>query len=362
MNPRILIHLLLCCAVVGLLLAGCSGNSEDPVGGKDTEVTVKAVTSAPNQADIVNDPMWDDVDVASIRVGDDSTYTNYFGVGIVRVQAMQDGENVYMRFNWSDSSKATTPGLWEWNVPGQNPTFSQRLDTVKNKFGNFAFSGTEKEEQLWENEDVFSIFFGTGNGTVGANCALTCHTGDVDSTLKQHYTQGNGNIDCWVWRAGRTDPFSVAEDYYWRDNGKYDDYDSVSHQLYVRNGLTGENITSPRLMHTSGQAYQGTILQAPDTTTFLLVGEPWSDGDHIPGYIHFPGFRAGNDSRWDVNAKSEYDPQLGRWNLVLWRSLVAPHPADDVTFTVGQSYQATLAIMKNTQKRHSGSQPFTIKF
>ncbi|MGB5107007.1 MAG: ethylbenzene dehydrogenase-related protein [Candidatus Zixiibacteriota bacterium] len=364
MNPRILIHLLISSFVAGLLLIGCGSDDPPPVGGTDNEVVVKAVTSAPNLGDIVNDPVWDDVDVASIRVGADSIYTDYFGVGVVRVQAIQDGANVYMRFNWVDANKTDQPGRWLFDVPGQSSAFSQLLDTVKNKFGNFAYSSLEKEQQLWENEDVLSIFFSMGNGSVGANCALTCHSADGDTTFtgREHFTQGNGNIDCWVWRAGRTDPYSVAEDYYWRDNGKYDDYDSLIDNLYLRNSLTSDNVSDPRLMHINGSEYTGSLLEATDTTTLLYIGQAWERGDGLPGYIHFPGFRATNASRWDVNAKSEFDPQMGRWNLVLWRSLAAPHSGDDVTFTVGNSYEATLAIMKNTQKRHSGSQPFTIKF
>ena len=361
MNPRVLIHLLILSFVAGLLFVGCSDKSEDPVDGTDNEVIVKAVTTAPNLADIVNDPVWDNVDIASIRVGADSTYTNYFGVGIVRVQAIQDGDNVYMRFNWSDSSMTNSPGRWKWNLPGQDPTFSQEMDTVKNKFGNFAYNSEERFQQLWENEDVLSIFFGLGNGTVGANCALTCHYGDADTTNddKEHYTQGNGNIDAWVWRAGRTDPMGVAEDFFWTDNSKYDHFDAP---LYIRNAISSDNVSSPRLMHTTGRQFTGNLLFATDTTTLVLFGEVWTDGDGIPGYVHFNNFRTGNSSRYDVNAMSAYDPQLGRWNVVLWRSLAAPHFDDDVTFTVGQSYQATLAIMKNTLQRHSGSQPFTIKF
>ncbi len=361
MNPKLLIHLLLGCLITGALAIGCSGEDEDPVGGRDHEVIVQAVTTPPNTADIVNDPVWEGVDVASIVVGEDSTYTDYFGTGVVRVQAIQDGEYVYMRFNWSDSSKTDQPGRWIWEIPGQSAAFSQKLDTVKNKFGNFALTGEERNRQLWVNEDVLSIFFEVGNGSVKANCALTCHTADTDTTKRPHYTQGNGNIDCWVWRAGRTEPLGIAEDYFWRDDGRFD---AFSRPLYGRNSrdTTIDINTDPRLMHTTGRNYTGNLLFDVDTTTLLLFGEGWTAQDGVPGYIHFSNFNEGASSRYDVKAKAEYDPQLGRWNLVLWRTLVAPHSEDDVTFEIGQSYEATLAVMKSTALRHSGSQPFTMKF
>lgn len=360
MNRKSLVFLFAASLFTGLLLVGCGDDDGGPVGGNDKEVIVKAVTTAPNLADIVNDPVWDDVDVASIRVGEDSTYTNYFGVGVVRVQAIQDGENVYMRFNWSDSSKTDQPARWIFARPGGSDAFSQVMDTVKNKFGNFAYSTAEREQQLWENEDVLALFFDVGNGSVKANCALTCHS-DIDKeVLPTHYTQGNGNIDSWVWRAGRTEPFGVAEDYYWRDDGKVDGDSAVT--LYRRNAISSSNISEPRVMHTSGRNFTGAVLNSADTTTFLLVGQNWQALDAIPGYVHYSEALTNNSSRYDVKSKAEYDPQLGRWNLVLWRRLVAPNPAEDVTFTVGQSYESTLAVMKNTLQRHSGSQPFTIKF
>lgn len=361
MNPKSLIHLLLASLIACTFLNGCGSSNEDPVGGVDKEVTVKAVSTAPNLADIVNDPVWDDVDVASIRVGADSTFTDYFGVGIVRVQAIQDGEYVYMRFNWSDSSKSDSPARWLFDRPGALHVWSQALDTVKNKFGNFAYSATEKNQQRWENEDVLALFFDMEGSSANANCALTCHMDVPDSTLPTHYTQGNGPIDSWIWRAGRTGSFGIAEDYCWRDNSKYDAFDIP---LYVRNSKFGtyDEDDEPRLMHTNGGNYEGALLLAPDTVAMQLLEQGWATGKGVSGYVYFPNFKDGQNSRYDVSAKSEYDPQLGRWNLVLWRKLVAPNASDDVTFEVGHSYDATLAIMKNTLQRHSGSQPFTIKF
>ncbi|MBK7090736.1 MAG: hypothetical protein IPH59_03290 [bacterium] len=361
MNRKSLVYLFMSSLLAGLLIVGCGSEDDGPVGGVDTEVVVEAVSTAPNLTDIVNDPVWDDVDVASIRFGADSTYTDYFGVGVVRIQAIQDGDNVYMRFNWSDSSKTEKPARWIFARPGGSDAFSQVMDTAKNKFGNFAYSPAEREQQLWENEDVLSIFFEAGTGgSVGANCALTCHSDIPKEELPTHYTQGNGNIDCWIWRAGRTEPFGVAEDYYWRDNGKVDGDSAVT--LYRRNARSESVVTEPRVMHTTGRNFTGDILNAVDTMTFQLVDQGWVAGDGIPGYVYYPEALTTNSSRYDVKSMAEYDPQLGRWNLVLWRALAAPNGSEDVTFTAGQSYEATLAIMRNTLQRHSGTQPFTIKF
>lgn len=341
------------------VIVGC-GEDEPPVTGigGDREVKIQAVTQAPNLADIVNDPVWAGVDEASIWVGADTSYGAYFGVGVVRVKGIQDGNNVYLRFNWVDSSETKRPGRWYFG--GDTDPIFQVTDTVRGLNGNLLLNQQESKRQLWENEDALALFLDFGNnGSEGADCATTCHFRDDDTAKATHFTTGGGNIDGWIWRAGRTDPFDIAEDYFW---GLEQSFDQFSNALYGRNALTGNDETDPRMMHITGRNYRGEQLFTQDTIPFVFVGQNWQPGDFISGYIFNQAFNTGTTSRYDVNAQSEYDPQLSRWTLVLWRTLAAPNPAEDVAFATGQSYEATLAVMRNNLQRHSGSQPFTLKF
>ncbi|MCC6964265.1 MAG: hypothetical protein IT585_13510 [candidate division Zixibacteria bacterium] len=360
MNLRKLLSLGLAVVLAGFMMIGCGKDDEPVVGaGGDREVKVAAVTTPPNTGDIINDPVWDDIDIASIWIGTDSAYGSYFGPGVVRVQAIQDGQNLYMRFNWVDSSETKKPGHWIFQ---EGPTpFLQVTDTIKGKNGNQLLNIGERLRNLWENEDALALFIDYGNnGSERANCGSTCHLNTPNDIGETHYTTGGGNIDCWIWRAGRTDPFGIAEDFFWGAQQKYDQFDVALYQRNARDLDT--NFSEPRLMHTSGPLFTGDQLFTQDTTLLMFVGQNWQPGDHISGYIYNQAFNTGNKSRYDVNAQAEYDAQMSRWNLVLWRTLAAPNPAEDVAFEAGHSYEATLAIMRQNMQRHSGSQPFTLKF
>ncbi len=364
LKPQNLLTLL--ALFVALLLVGCGDDEGPTVDGTDSEINVALVSTPPAMGNMPSDPVWDNIDQASIRVGTDSVYMNYQGPGIVRVKALTDGSNVYFRFDWSDSSETIDPGRWYFNSSGTGSVFELEVDTIRDQNGNITLSAPERFAQAWEDEDVVAMFIDYGNnGSEGANCASTCHTAEeVNGIGERHYTTGGGNIDCWVWRAGRTDPLGIAEDYFWGPNRKYDSYD---HELYFRNTIAPDSldpfVSDPAWMHTDSSDYQGLVLFSDDTTKIDFADAVgWQAGDGVPGWITNSDYMTGNTSRYDVKAESLYDPQINAWIVVLWRSLAAPNASEDVTFQLGQEYEATLAIMRNTNLRHSGSQPFTIKF
>lgn len=360
MMSRHVLLLTLSIATALLVLAACGGDEDPLIDKGNREIIVARVSTPPNLQAVVADPVWDDAGVkeTSVWLGTDSAYTNYFGPAVLRVKAITDGTNIYFRFDWKDPTKTLQPGRWFWNIIAQRP-FAQVLDTVRNTLGNFAYDAAERARQLWENEDVLAVFFDYGNnGSERANCAKTCHPADERNSIgSRHWTTGGGNIDCWVWRSGRTDPFGIAEDYFWGAERKYDSYNV---ELYIRNSIAdSDENTDARWMHVDGTAFKGDILYTEDTTAIIRSEDfGWQDGDGVPGYIYN---RPDNSSRYDVKAQSLYDPQLGVWQVVLWRTLAAPNPSEDVTFTLGGQYEATFAVMRNTLQKHSGSQPITIK-
>ena len=103
-----------------------------------------------------------------------------------------------------------------------------------------------------------------------------------------------------------------------------------------------------------------------DTVTLDLADTNvvWESDDGVPGYMLTTNWKPNPfaaTSRYDVEARSEFDPQAGSWTVVLWRKLSTGN-SDDFDLVAGEEYKFTLAIMDHTNNYHSGSQVMTIKF
>lgn len=385
MTDRILRLWPLFLVLIAVGLMSCS--SSDPVvetGGKN-EVTVKYVSTAPDTAEIINDDVWDGVSVASIRVGLDPLYTDQFGAKIVRTQAVSDNEYVYLKLNWGDDTQSDRPGYWSYHETGDiwtqnwkqiitsivdttyDTTYIPPSDTLvdTNVVTIKDTTGIEEINLLnprWEKEDNFAIIWDNGsNGTEGANCATMCH--EVAS-LDTMYLTGGGDVDVWVWRAGRTDPLGLADDMYWSQDLEFDDF-SQNHSSWQRNARSQQEETDPKWSHVDGHDYHGKFLYAADTVTLdfaTLVN--WREGDGIPGYVldrDLKPSESAKTSRYDVKAKSEYDPITKSWTVVLWRKLDTGNN-DDFVFEQGKQYKMSFAVMDHTVNAHSGSTVITMKF
>jgi hypothetical protein len=385
MTDRILRLWPLFLVLIAVGLMSCS--SSDPLvetGGKN-EVTVKYVTTAPDTSDILNDDVWDGVPIVSIRVGLDPLYTDQFGAKIVRTQAVSDNENVYLKLNWGDSTQSDKPGYWSFHETGDvwtqnwtltitsikdttyDTTYIPPSDTIvdTNVVSIEDTTGFEEINLLnprWEKEDNFAIIWDNGsNGTEGANCATMCHEVDQLDTM---YLTGGGDVDVWVWRAGRTDPLGLADDMFWSQDLAFDDF-SQNHSSWQRNARSQSEETDPKWSHVDGAAYHGSFLFAADTVTldFATLAD-WKEGDGIPGYVldrDLKPSESAKTSRYDVKARSEYDPITNSWSVVLWRKLDTGNN-DDFVFEQGKQYKMSFAVMDHTVNAHSGSAVITIKF
>lgn len=373
--------------LVAMLFAGImvSCSDDDPVveTGGENRIVVTYVSTAPDTADIVNDDVWDNVAVSSIRAGLKEIYADQFGPKVIRTQAVSDNEYIYFRFNWTDDSESNKPGYWSyhttdvpWTQNGieiirtdidttwdstQTPPVVVAIDTTADTLYSEVVNLLNPR---WEKEDIFSMIWDNGsNGAEGANCATMCHrVGGLDTM----YLTGGGYVDLWVWRAGRTDPLGLADDMLWdTDTRNYDDF-SQNRASWQRNSRNqSQEESDPKWSHRDGKDYHGTFLFTEDTVTldFATLVE-WRDGDGVPGYILEKDLKpseAAKTSRYDVKARSEFDPGSGTWTLVLWRKLNTGND-DDFVFTEGESYTTTLAIMDHTDNFHSGSEPITVVF
>jgi hypothetical protein len=343
--------------ILAVMFSSCSKDKPVIDTGSTGILSVKSVSTSPDTADIINDPIWDQAEEASIRVGEDADYTNALKLGIVKTKAVADSAYIYMRFDWRDSTMSIRPGYWTYLVGEDCLVWSQNTDSNCTVTVNAV-------NPRWENEDVLGLLIDMGNnGAEKADCFTTCHAlADTSDIGYQHYTTGDGNIDGWVWRAGRSDPLGLADDQCWGPKSQIRREDSYTAESSLRNTLYSDDPSEPKWMNNSGHTFAGNFLFSPDTMLVDITAD-WQRHDGIPGYMLNTNWNVGNTSRYDIKAKSSYDDQLKRWTIVMWRRLTTPYTAEDVNFKDGRKeYQATLVIMDHAFERHSGSKPFIIKF
>jgi hypothetical protein len=343
--------------IVAVMSSSCSKDKGViNTSAKDT-LYVKSVSTSPDTADIINDPVWDEAEEFSIRIGESKDYTNDLKLGVVRTKAVADTAYIYMRFYWLDSTMSVRPGYWTHEMSTNCDVWTQNTDT----------NCTKEPDALnprWENEDVLGLLIDMGNnGVEKANCATTCHSvADTSDIGYQHYTTGDGNIDAWVWRAGRSNPLGLADDQCWGPKGQTHREDSYTEEPYLKNRVGSTDPGEPKWMHRTGPTFADPFLFASDTV-MLDMTLNWQPRDGVPGYVLNNSWNTGNTSRYDIKAKSLYDDQFKRWTIVMWRRLTTPYTTEDVNFKDGRKeFQATLAITNHAFIRHSGSKPFTIKF
>lgn len=352
----VLIGLMAFC-VTAIALTSCSDDKGTiSTAAKDT-LYVKAVSTSPDTTQILTDVLWDDIEEVSIRIGEDKNYTNDLKLGIVRAKAMVDSAYIYLWFNWRDSTESVRPGYWTHlaypvSVCPDLELWSQNADSL---------SCSEVDNLLsprWENEDVLALLIDMGNnGTERAGCNTTCHAdADTNDAGYRHYTTGDGNIDGWVWRAGRMNPLGLVDDQLWGPKSQTRRDDSYQAAAFEKNIESGR----PKWMHNNGTS-DSVVFLFDVNSIDMVLGANWKAKDGLPGYRLNTHWNVGNTSRYDIKCKSSYSNADKRWTVVMWRRLETPYPAEDVNLKDGRkNYQATLAVMDHAISRHSGSKPFTI--
>lgn len=394
-------YLLVILIAVGLTaFPGC----EDPGPSGSTIIYDRVVVYNSDAVPPMNDPasnIWNDAVVSYLRIGDTTAgYTSDFGNRLIFVQALKAAGRLYLKAEWSDLEFDARP---EYIVHNRDSAYIPTGDTI---FDTIDFSLPVTVDTLVQydttvdtswmrqsdfvlsiivdtitdpddtniiigfdtissnsgyDQDRFAIMWDVGdNGAEGADCAGMCHD-LADTSVLGHrmYTTGGGHVDVWHWQAAAADPVLLAQDEYWSDQGR--EIDVTVKPMAVSN-YDSLN-TRPLNMHVNDTAFTGRFLHADEAVAFqpVTAGFEWPDNYRMPGYVVDDN---ASGSIADVSSYSRWNQTLGRWTIVLSRSLATGN-ADDIDFSAisaGDSVMVTIAVMDNTNRLHSGTIPFYIIF
>ena len=248
------------------------------------------------------------------------------GVGVT-LNAMADGQYLYLSASWADETESIQKK--EWSYDGS--AWSQ--------------SG---------NEDRFAFIWDMGlNGSDGANCATMCHDGMATN---------NGNVDVWHWKAARGNALGFTDDKYFNnilgdDGGRHGDPGTSA---YSDNADDGSGLPS---FMASGDPGANNSFLAKDAATLAAFdpynaisphtyaeaiafdnGTSFSSGNVIPGYV----LRNPAGDRASVQSAGKYES--GVWTVEFRRA----YTGSDYDFEVvpGSSVEFTHEIFDNTGGGH----------
>ncbi len=319
-------------AVASLTFWGCNSNS---TSSSFNGIKVATVTTGPDIDGNGNDAAWNSADSYTVTTGESTAYQNAFGPIDVTFKAVQDGEYVYFLASWADATENVDKNQWHYD----NTT------------------GTWEKEG---NEDRIYFMWDTGlNGTEGADCSSMCHVPDPGKM----WTTGGGWVDVWHWKAARTNPVNLADDKYFdgnhldngeeaEDGGRHGDAKTIG--SYSNNNDNGMPEYSGPI--TDGH-YIIIVAGADESSLTQFENNADTQALTIPGYIVNEN---ADGSRADVTAKGVWSN--GVWTVELKRKLDTGHAGDDVIFTAGNTYQASIAVADNSGGSHSGTFPVDVKF
>lgn len=347
-------------AVFGLW-TGCEDPGPIELGNTSisNRVLVTAVNHEPPMDDLRNS-IWDSVVTGAITVSGDSLDTTY--AGPVYIKAIKTADRLFIRAEWTDGSRSIRPNgiIYTMSITGDslNPDTSfawiqdSSLQIVVTPSGNVLYQ---------HDQDRLAIMWDAGdNGTERANCATMCHASGQASVLGHRmYTTGGGHVDVWHWQSATSDPILLAADEYWDAEGRKTDADNGI-PMFVSNfdAVQGK----PYFQHRDTTILERPFLHADSTAPFS-DSVAWNRGYEMPGYVLYDN---ASGSIADVNALATYNIgySTARWIVLMSRALSTGN-ADDVDFSSvvsGDSIQATIAIMHNSDRIHAKSIPIYFVF
>jgi hypothetical protein len=264
----------------------------------------------------------------TITVGEYTSTTLVTALG-VELNAMDDGQYLYLAASWADTTESIDKKQWFYN----GSTWTQ--------------SG---------NEDRIAFMWDMGlNDPEGVNCALMCHPPIMNTSV--------GKVDIWHWKAHRGNPMGFADDKYFNevlggDGGRHGD---AGTSTYSDNGPDTSDlpefmaISDPGanvdfLVNTDGLAnfdpygvISGTFAEA---ITFNQVAV-FSNGNIIPGYV----LRNGEGDRGDVKAAGKWE--AGVWTVEFRRKNSGSD--NDFAVTSGSSVDFTHEIFDDEGGSHANN-------
>jgi len=278
-----------------------------PVVLPQTTLTVTAGT--PTLDGVVNPGEWTSTPLVT-------------GAGVT-LNAMADGNFLYVSASWDDTTESIQKKEWSYN------------GAIWSQTGN---------------EDRIGFIWDMGlNGTDGVNCQTMCHSPLMRTQV--------GKVDVWHWKSARGNAMGVVDDKYWNTVDRQSDPGTSA---YMDNSPMGSGF--PSFMGAGDPGGNSDFLTA-DTNAFSVFdpfgmvtahavdvavpfdsGATFSSGSVIPGYLH----RVPAGDRASVQSAGKY--ASGGWTVEFKRS----YTGGDFDFTVvpGSSVKFTHEIFDNTGGGH----------
>jgi hypothetical protein len=288
-----------------------------------------------------NESSWKNAKVLRVPIFDGK-----IGNVDVLIKALYDEENIYLYFNWPDSSQSDKL-LWR-------------------------YSGTSWIPPISSDQDILTLFFNIDGSTDGfdiAGCAITCHAD------RMHTNGPTEAVDMWKWYAAYANAVGYMTDEFLDDTLVIGEkikpgYSNVeidktwqSHKLdavvlgYVeerKNTKTDKdgNYIGPRFYEpdaTGDDTYYLTAgeIEEGEAVEFSTLDQ-LNDGSNIPVNFTVSGYiqEQPEASAGDIGAKGVYID--GWWYLEIKRKLVTRN-LDDVQFNTAKTYRFSIAVNDNSR-------------
>lgn len=311
--------------VTGLVVTLCAPNFAPAVLGS-RELNAPRVQAVKGHW---TDVSWREAPGLQIVVANGLGYDG--GWTTVKLQAQHDGDYLYLRAEWSDPKEDRQYTPWRKTARGW-----ERL-------------ATRKDDESVYYEDKFSLIFPDRKDALfqRAGCTYYCHYGGGRAYGYKGSTQ---RVDCWHWKATRSDPLDRVDDQYWlgfdltkKNVARLDD--PAESGGYKTN--EDEAKTAPKWLPKDPQQVRKGALMAENAqigSDELAKGIP--EGTIVPG-IYASVWKG---DRGDVECSSKWAD--GRWVLLIRRKLNTGS-AYDTAFAPGSSHPFACAAFDHTSKRHA---------
>ncbi len=241
----------------------------------------------------------------------------------VTLNAMADGQYLYMSATWSDATESI----------------------AKNKLSYDGSTWTKSGD-----EDRIAFIFDSGlNGTDGGNCATMCHGDNLMRT-------NGGSVDLWHWKAVRSNPMGLVDDNYIDSLNRHGDPGTSAaadnplvfgHPSFMSVNDPHANVDFLLKDDAALNAFDpyGVMTTYSRTTSTAFDSlAAFSSGDYVPGYL----LRVSTGDRASVMA-------AGKWSNGVWTvEFKKPYGGSEFDFVVapGTFVPFTYEIFDNEGANH----------
>lgn len=241
------------------------------------------------------------------------------------LRALYTADSLYILLRWMDPSAEVTPDIW-------------RRD-------NTAWSRTKR------GEDGASLIFPITPALAEFDrkgCAVSCHAPLSLDRYEEGHRPENGAIDLWYWQAGHSPATGTARDQIANASlgGRRDDmpggqpepnYSTTGSEPLRNWGGTNGGLDPSRFL------WKPTSAAFQPAGTNPLTGQPWRNGDSIPGWLLLPYSPPGSS----VRARGAY--MDGSWSVEFARALSTGEESD-LEFDIRHPYQFSIAVHDRQRK------------